>query len=43
MTRRYRTVMQAYMHMANSYHLLLDTPDTNLSGAMQWLNVRDSQ
>jgi putative transposase len=39
MTERYRTVLHAYVLMENHYHLLLETPEANLSGAAQWLNV----
>lgn len=39
MTQRYRTVLHAYVLMENHYHLLLETPQANLSAAAQWLNV----
>jgi putative transposase len=31
--------LHAYVLMDNHYHLLLETPEANLSRAMQWLNV----
>jgi REP element-mobilizing transposase RayT len=43
MTERYRTVLHAYVLMENHYHLLLETPEANLSAAAQWLNVSYSQ
>lgn len=36
---RFRLVLHAYVLMPNHYHLLLETPEPNLSRAMQWLNV----
>ena len=36
---RYRIVVHAWVQMTNHYHLVVQTPDANLSGAMQWLNV----
>jgi hypothetical protein len=42
MTQRHPTVLGASMHMANYYHLLLETPDANLSGAVYWLPTEDS-
>lgn len=35
----HRVRMHAYVLMSNHYHLLLQTPDANLSEAMRWLNV----
>jgi REP element-mobilizing transposase RayT len=32
-------VLHAYVLMENHFHLLLETPEANLSRAMQWLNV----
>jgi REP element-mobilizing transposase RayT len=32
-------VVHAYVLMPNHYHLLVETPRANLSGAMQWINV----
>jgi hypothetical protein len=31
--------MHAYVLMDNHYHLIIETPEANLSRAMQWLNV----
>jgi hypothetical protein len=31
--------LHAYVLMDNHYHLLLETPRSNLSSAMHWLNV----
>ena len=31
--------IHAYVLMANHFHLLVETPETNLSRGMQWLNV----
>ena len=36
---RFRIVLHAYVQMANHYHLLVQTPEANLSRAIQWLNV----
>jgi putative transposase len=36
---RYSLRVHTYCLMANHYHLLLETPEANLSSAMQWLNV----
>jgi REP element-mobilizing transposase RayT len=36
---RFALVLHAYVLMPNHYHLLLQTPEANLSRAMQWLNV----
>ncbi len=40
---RYRLRLHAYVLMANHYHLLLETEEGNLSGAMQWLNTSYAQ
>jgi REP element-mobilizing transposase RayT len=39
MTARHRIEVHAYVLMGNHYHLLVRTPDANLSQAIQWLNV----
>lgn len=39
MRERYRVRVAAYCLMSNHYHLLVGTPEANLSRAMQWLNV----
>jgi len=36
---RFGVVIHAYALMDNHYHLLMETPEANLSQAMQWLNV----
>ncbi|AKJ95660.1 toxin RelE [Thioalkalivibrio versutus] len=35
---RYNWTLYAYCLMGNHYHLLVETPDANLSRGMQWLN-----
>ena len=37
--QRFKTVLHAYVLMDNHYHLLVETPEPNLSRAMQWLNL----
>lgn len=39
MVERYRVCIHAYVLMTNHYHLLVETPDANISQAIQWLNV----
>jgi hypothetical protein len=39
MTTRHRVEVHAYVLMDNHYHLLIRTPEANLSRAIQWLNV----
>ena len=39
MRERYRVGVLAYVLMGNHYHLLVSTPDANLSRALHWLNV----
>jgi REP element-mobilizing transposase RayT len=39
MTERYGIHVHAYVLMGNHYHLLLKTPDPNLSRAMQWFGT----
>lgn len=36
---RFGTRLHAYVLMTNHYHLVLETPEANLSRAMQWLNL----
>src|SRR6266705_6245217 len=36
---RFAARVHAYVLMDNHYHLLLETPETNLSRAMHWLNA----
>ena len=35
----FRMRLHAYVLMPNHYHLLVETPEANLSRAMQWLEV----
>ena len=37
MHRQYRVRLYAYCLMGNHYHMLIGTPDANMSRAMQWL------
>ena len=39
MVERYGVQVHAYVLMDNHFHLLLQTPEANLSRAVQWLNV----
>jgi putative transposase len=39
MRGQYRLRIHAYVLMPNHYHLLIETPEANLSSAMQWLNT----
>ena len=39
MVSRFGVQLHAYVLMTNHYHLLLETPQANLSQAVQWLNV----
>jgi putative transposase len=39
MHERYMVRIHAYVLMSNHYHLLIRTPECNVSQAMQWLNV----
>jgi len=36
---RFSIIIHSYCLMTNHYHLLIQTPDSNLSLAMQWINV----
>ncbi|MFQ6673753.1 MAG: transposase, partial [Fidelibacterota bacterium] len=36
---QYGIVVHTYCLMSNHYHLLMETPEANLSSAIQWLNV----
>ncbi|HVM60546.1 MAG TPA: transposase, partial [Verrucomicrobiae bacterium] len=38
-TERCGVIVHAYVLMDNHYHLLVETPQANLSAAMQWLGV----
>ncbi len=38
-TERFAIVIHSYCLMSNHYHLLIETPEANLSAAIQWLNV----
>jgi len=39
MVERHAVELHGYVLMGNHYHLLVRTPDANLSAAVQWLNV----
>ena len=39
MARQFNVLVHGYCLMTNHYHLILETPEGNLSRAMQWLNV----
>ncbi len=39
MTGRYRVKVHAYVLMPNHVHVVLSTPEANLSAAMQWLKT----
>ncbi len=39
MTARHRVEVHAYVLMDNHYHLLVRTPEANLSQAIQWINI----
>src|SRR5436305_10752031 len=39
MSGRYSVEVHAYVLMRNHYHLIVRTPEANLSSAIQWLNV----
>jgi len=39
LTERFGVRVAAYVLMGNHYHLIVQTPRTNLSAAMHWLNV----
>jgi REP element-mobilizing transposase RayT len=39
MVARFRVKLHAYVLPGNHYHLILQTPEANLSRAIQWLNV----
>ena len=39
LTERFGLRVHAYVLMDNHFHLLVETPEANLSRAMQWLNV----
>jgi putative transposase len=36
---RHRILIHAYVLMTNHYHIIVQTPDANLSVAMQWINL----
>lgn len=38
-TERYRILIHAHVELVNHYHLVIQTPEGNLSRGMQWLNV----
>ncbi|MCJ7778062.1 MAG: transposase [Sedimentisphaerales bacterium] len=39
MARQFSVLVHSYCLMTNHYHLILETPEGNLSRALQWLNV----
>jgi REP element-mobilizing transposase RayT len=39
MVERYRIIIHAYVLMGNHYHLLIESPEGNVSRALQWLNT----
>ena len=39
LAHRFRLHVHAYVMMSNHYHLLVETPEANLSAAMQWLQT----
>ena len=39
LAERFGVLVHAYVLMDNHFHLLLETPEANLSQAMQWLGV----
>jgi REP element-mobilizing transposase RayT len=39
MVARYGIVLHAYVLMGNHYHLIVESPEANVSRAIQWLNV----
>ncbi len=39
MIERHQVRVHAYVLMTNHYHLLIETPEANVSQAIQWLNV----
>ena len=43
MVELFQVHVHAYVLMPNHYHLLLELPEGNLSGGLQWLNVSYSQ
>ena len=38
-SERFSIIIKSYCLMTNHYHLLIETPEPNLSVAIQWLNV----
>lgn len=39
MVERYSIILHAYVLLGNHYHLLIESPEGNVSQAMQWLNT----
>ena len=39
MVNRFRVIVHAHVELDNHYHLIVQTPEANLSRAIQWLNV----
>jgi REP element-mobilizing transposase RayT len=42
MADRFRVVLHAHVELDNHSHLIVQTPDANLSKAIQWLNPHSS-
>ena len=38
-SERFSIIIKSYCLMTNHYHLLIETPEPNLSAAIQWINV----
>lgn len=39
MVERFRVILHAHVELDNHYHLIVQTPEANLSQAIQWLNI----
>ena len=39
MVERFRVIVHAHVELDTHYHLVVQTPEANLSGAIQWLNI----
>ncbi len=39
MVDRFRVIVHAHVELDNHYHLIVQTPEANLSQAIQWLNI----
>ncbi len=36
---RFRVIVHTHVELGNHYHLIVQTPEANLSQAIQWLNI----